>query len=497
MRDGSDGSDVGHDDKDDKGKPAFFSKAYAHFDRPLSREKVTALLSAPQNVARHAFWPLILDPVMVVSRKTEIGQNGQRRWSRKPRPIALAAHVDAHIHAHYAGILSQRLEARYAAAPALSRAVLAYRRFESPRCNVHFALEAFEEIRQRGACDVLALDIRSFFDHLSHRLLKKAWKEVLGCDSMPEDHYAVFKAVTQSPAITVSALRDIFGGEIRRRTGQTGARICSTEAFRQRVAPLLRPLPELVSSLTGRAFQPGTGIPQGIAISTVLANLYMLATDELLLAELGALGGSYRRYSDDILVILPTGQGAQAEERVKEAVAAAGLEIHDGKTRRYRFSTAEGNGQSFQLDAHWQIVDRGAVSYLGLSDDGQAVRIRDSTISRFMEKATGAVERAHIAAARRNDPHLRKRLLYTRLTRLGYGQAYGAHFDPSGILPKGAPRLGFFKYLKLVERVTQSPAVRKQAAQLENRVHRLIALHEALLQKELQEKAQKRAGGTS
>lgn len=440
-----------------------------------------ALVQAPENVARHAFWPLIVDPVTVISRKAVAGQ---RRWSRKLRPIAIAAHADSHIYTHYAHLLRRQLEDCYAREAELSRAVLAYRRFVPARCNVHFALEAFTEIEQGGAHDVLALDIRSFFDCIDHRRLKQAWQRLLATDSLSADHYAIYKAVTQAHAITVGQLRDLFGGEIRRRTGKDQAAVCSPADFRRKVVPQLVPLPTLVDRLTGSATPCGVGIPQGIAISTVLANLYLLETDREILAALKALGGSYRRYSDDILIVVPAGLGSRAEELVKAAIDRVGLQINERKTRRYRFVPAEdavAPATSLAVDEQWQPVAATPISYLGLSFDGRQVRIRDSTIAGFMEKAGNAIERAFLSAKKRGEGKIKKRLLYARLTRLGYGRAYTP--DADGVLPKAAPRLGFFKYLALAGRVTRSAAIARQAAQLENRVHRMIAHWEGRLPK--------------
>lgn len=64
------------------------------------------------------------------------------------------------------------------------------------------------------------------------------------------------------------------------------------------------------------------------------------------------------------------------------------------------------------------------------------------------------------------------------MTSIGYGNAYGKGIYDSlndGVLPKGAPRLGFFKYLKLAHKIMGSEAIAKQARQIENQVFRDIA----------------------
>lgn len=47
------------------------------------------------------------------------------------------------------------------------------------------------------------------------------------------------------------------------------------------------------------------GIPQGIGISTLLSNIYMLPFDREISAFVNQHGGLYRRYCDDIMIIIP------------------------------------------------------------------------------------------------------------------------------------------------------------------------------------------------
>ena len=452
-------------------------RSYAHFDRPISEAQARTLVSDPSLVSRHAFWPVILNPQKSVSMKEE---HGRRVWKTKIRPIVFAAHSDSHIYAYYAKDLGKRLEDKYNLQG--GEHVLAYRRFAPPRCNVHFALEAFAEIKTKEPCDVIAIDVEGFFDALDHQQLKNAWKRLLCKDQLPEDHYAVFKACTHDTAVTVPALRDIFGGEIKRRTGKFGEAICTPKEFRALVKPHLRSRHKLVWEVKRKqppAYLKGrsAGIPQGLPISAVLANLYMYDADLAIREGIQNLEGSYRRYSDDILLIVPKGQGAAAELIVKTELKKIRLHVNLGKTMRCRFGITNGKLRSVSVDQHFEEQRLSSVAYLGFTFDGQDLRVRDSTIARFMIKAKRAIERARIAAVENGECRLKKRQLYTQLTSLGYGQAYGNRiYDQTGgnILPKGSPRLGFFKYLRLAEKITDSEPVRTQTRQIENQVFREI-----------------------
>jgi hypothetical protein len=120
-------------------------------------------------------------------------------------------------------VLGRQLEDAYAR-DGFGEHVLAYRRFSPAKCNVHFAAAVFAELRSRAPQDVIAMDVEGFFDALQHDILKVAWQRLLEVERLPADHFAVFRACTKGYAITLPELRDIFGGEVRRRCGRQAGR---------------------------------------------------------------------------------------------------------------------------------------------------------------------------------------------------------------------------------------------------------------------------------
>lgn len=450
-------------------------RSYAHFDRPLREDQAHRLVESPDNVASHAFWPVIINPQRVTSRKKVRNVNG-RCYTTKYRPIAYAAHSDSHIYAYYAQMLSDALEEVYLIQG--GEHVLAYRRFEPPKNNINFALDAFNEIKYINECDVIAMDVEAFFDTLDHRLLKQAWEKLLGFKILPADHYAVYKACTRDRAVTLPVLRDLFNGEVRRRAGKDGAAICTPIQFRSKVKPKLR-LRHALAWEVKRKPPPEypTGIPQGLPISAVLANLYMVEVDIFIKEKIKELGGSYRRYSDDILLILPKGKGEEAEKIVTLALKNVCLAVAHKKTQRCRYLNIGEALKCFNLDEKYKLTVPKPMAYLGLTFDGLDIRIRESTVAKFMIKAKRAIKRAKIAAEVNKTGFIKKRQLYTKLTRLAYGDVYGSKIYQKlgeGILPQGAPRLGFFKYLKHAENLTNSQAIGKQIRQIESQIYREI-----------------------
>lgn len=78
----------------------------------------------------------------------------------------------------------------------------------------------------------------------------------------------------------------------------------------------------------GGATRPRVGVPQGLAISNVLANLYLAGVDELMQSQCIL----YLRYVDDILMIVPRGEETAARIRLETALAGIGLELNDDKS---------------------------------------------------------------------------------------------------------------------------------------------------------------------
>jgi len=75
-------------------------------------------------------------------------------------------------------------------------------------------------------------------------------------------------------------------------------------------------------------FYSSKGIPQGLAISNILADIYMHDFDE----KFDNLVLLYMRYVDDILLIFPLSEKAQLLEKIRFATAKLGLSLNESKT---------------------------------------------------------------------------------------------------------------------------------------------------------------------
>jgi Reverse transcriptase (RNA-dependent DNA polymerase) len=112
------------------------------------------------------------------------------------------------------------------------------------------------------------------------------------------------------------------------------------------------------------------GIPQGSSISDLLANMYLLNFDCAVHKILDDLGGSYLRYSDDILLIAPGGEkeGKALAEEIRGMIGKFGskLAIKEKKSSVFVF-TKKGKAQDFKLVQGTQ--GKNGIEYLGFRFD--------------------------------------------------------------------------------------------------------------------------------
>jgi hypothetical protein len=405
---------------------------YRHFGPDCDRAHARAVVESPQAVARHAFWPFVR-----YDKRVRRFDYAAGKPSYKIRSVQYPAQLDANIFAYYAERLSPLYEARLRAV-GLTDQVTAYRALG--RSNVDFAAEAFAWIRDHASCSVYCFDVSQFFDNLDHTLLKDDWCGLLGEERLPADHFAVYKAVTRYAYVQREHLpKALTPGEEQRK------RYCTVAEFRR-----LRESGELRVERNRGA----RGIPQGIQLSAVLSNLYMLDFDRRLSAEIERRGGLYRRYSDDILIALPAGQeaGFSVDEFLREALAERRLPLNEEKTTRHR-------AEPGRHDRAPRVTP--PVVYLGLAYDGDRILLRGATLARFHRRMAHAVQRAQRRSeASDGRRRLPKAKLRKRFTHVG--------------------RRNFFSYVRPIEEILREhgfdrpTAIRRQLRRSQSRLERLL-----------------------
>jgi RNA-directed DNA polymerase len=416
----------------------FRPRGYVHFDAPVSSEVAEQIATDPAAVTSHPFYPFILHTVTTQKIHKKAG-GGVEKKAPKDRPIAYAAHKDSHIFAHYSAILESHYEPMLVQR-GLNDVVTAFRSLHG-RCNIHFANEAFEFIRAQDSCAVIASDISDFFNQLNHRTLKRAWAHVLEVRQLPADHYAVFKAITGYSLVDRDQLYTALGVDILNPRATRRHRICTAREFRERVRGTGLCIPN----------RTGKGIPQGSPISAVLANIYMLEFDAAMNSFVTQHAGFYRRYCDDLLIVMPTAELRQEVLTLgRTHLQELGLEAHPEKTELIDFVT-----RNNRLSASKPL------NYLGFTFDGMHKRVRPASIARYYKKMRRGVGRAKAVRWRVNIREhnrvwtpLRTRKLHLLYSYLG--------------------RHNFTTYVFRAARIMGDPGMKKQIKAHWNKLHALI-----------------------
>lgn len=424
----------------------FRTRKYLHFDLPISLEKARKIVTNPNKVALHAFLPLIhydLETYKVVQKQNCIEK------TPKKRPISFASHIDSHIYSYYSKLLCEFYESKISESN-LGSSVLAFRALR--RSNIEHANEVFENVKQRENCFVVALDVTKFFENLTHLELKKAWQTVLGISKLPDDHFNVFKSLTKYSKVNRDKLYkqlniSKYNPKYNPQSTQKRRRVCEITDFR-----LIVRKNKLIETNYSQK-----GIPQGTPISALLSNIYMLDFDREMLRYVQSIGGSYYRYCDDMLFILPKDDmGGELISLVGKRLKKIGLELNDKKTEMRKFCKTDDR----------QTCDK-PLQYLGFTYDGERKLIRSAALSRFSRKMKKGVKLAHLTRDKRNlikkkkgipTSELYRRKIYERYSHLG--------------------RRNFVTYGYRAAKIMESKAIRKQLKPLWERLQREIETKE-------------------
>lgn len=378
-------------------------KRYPHFDQPIrDPEQVRWLVESANECAKRAFLPFIR-----FEKTARKFKKAERKFVKKPRDLKYASHTDSQILRHYANLLNARYET-IIADEGIEACVLAYRRMVPPKCNIHFANDAFEWIEKHAPCVALTFDVKDFFESFDHRLLKTQWKAVLGVTELSDDHYNVYKAITRYSWVERDALFTRFG-ITKKKQKDWGQPICTPEEFRT----LVRHGGTGVGLIQSKT--DGKGVPQGSPISALLSNIYMLPVDRRMAALARERAALYLRYSDDILLVCKPEHREEMSNALEDAMKLAELELHDGMGKRSVCKVTRNPERT--------LLCQPPLQYLGFSYDGRSVRIRSQTVAKFFRRMRKTVRREKYLASCRaeagGDPRVRRKLLYSRFTHLG------------------------------------------------------------------------------
>lgn len=354
----------------------FKAKSYANLDSHKSSFSLENFIKDTDWISSHAFLPLVHVLLRVKKR------NGcHKRFTFKERHIFYSSHTDSYIYQYYANLLSDKYE-NYLKLNNFSDVPIAYRSLNG-KCNIDFAKEAFSFLKNQKDAFVLVSDFHGFFDSLNHKILKKNLMKILDMPTgLSVDWYAVYKSLIHATFFDLDELAEYKG--VKRKTLQyKDSRpkiLLSQKEMRELKKSKLHKYEEIIESND----KSKIGIPQGTSISALFANGYMIEFDKKLSDYVNSVNGFYRRYSDDIILIVPYAEQENLCSIFEKEKRAVGLFISPKKTRRFRVQNGKidevilKNGESED--------SRKIIEYLGFSYNGNKILIKAASLNKFYRK---------------------------------------------------------------------------------------------------------------
>lgn len=368
-------------------------KLYPHFDKKINFSQAKSYVTDSNRISQHSFFPLIHYQKKLSKYSDgyidERGFSDIHRQHIKPkyRNIMYASHIDSYIYKYYGDSLNEKYN-QYAKDHGIDVCSVAYRNNKKGQCNIQFACEVFEFIYEQESCYIRVGDFEKFFDRLDHVYLKMMVEKLLNVKALPLDWYKVFKSVTKYAYVEKDDIVSFYDRRNERY-------FSNTRQFRQ----FRKQHPEAF-----KRNHKDYGIPQGTAISGVLANVYMMEVDQAICELVSQYGGIYRRYSDDTIIIVPkerisASEWKNLECKIKEIISTANVTEQEEKTHKLIYQDKQIIGE--ERDRNVKNLD-----YLGFTFNGENVLIRQKCIYKFERKASEAFFHALMVKKQQNLKYL-------------------------------------------------------------------------------------------
>jgi Reverse transcriptase (RNA-dependent DNA polymerase) len=439
-------------------------KKYPHIGKPLTRKKdsgwVMEYVANPDKIAKHKFTPLLHKKIY--QRKYRPNEDAlknkfkkRQRSVQKPkeRPIFYASHLDSIVYSYYSHNLTEAYE-NYLENEDYGISAVAYRKIpivkgkKGNKSNIEFAFETFKFIdeNKHRKLSIIVADVTSFFDKLDHRILHKQWKRVLNSNSLPDDHYNIYKSLISKRYVNELELFNKFQNNLIVERGienddkKTKLRYkkvkhiwnlkrervvayCSKEDFFREATNLIR-VEKSCSHQHKRCRENCglKGIPQGTPMSATLANIYMLDFDELVFNATQEKDAYYQRYSDDLIIVCDQKDEDYFNNLIRTSIEdLAKLDIQPKKTNIYRYENIDDKFVGGIVDEKNEVTPNKHLEYLGFQYDGTKVKVKTVGFSKFYRSMKRAFRRGvHFAVKPENKNHnLFEERLYKRFTYKG------------------------------------------------------------------------------
>ena len=308
----------------------------------------------------------------------------------KVRELYYSAHIDRYIFQYYSQILNELYNERVQK-DNICNVAIAYRNNLEGKCNIDFAKTAFDFIKKNGECWIIIGDFSKFFDKLDHKYLKERLLDIMkngdrnffniqqniaiDNNKLPSDYYAVFKNITKFAYCDIDDILKFYNISKKR---------CDIKKFNNDTEFIeLNKLKQ--NSIEIHKNKNNFGICQGSCISAILSNIYMLDIDRQLNEIILQTKGLFMRYSDDFIIVLPSEKFETNFSKINEILKndKSKLILQPDKTNIYYYK----NQTIFKKQLNTCNIEeetlKTAIHYLGFSFNGNDIKIRDKTTSKY------------------------------------------------------------------------------------------------------------------
>lgn len=389
-------------------------KKYIHFDKRKEIKYVESYVCDSQKIMRHSFLPLIhFKSVSYKYTNDSEKKIDGRPITDKPRDIMFAGHLDGFIYRYYAEKLNCYYN-KWAIKYGIDECSLAYRDNKKGQSNVEFAAQMIKKIYDFSDAYILIGDFTKYFDKLDHKILKNNLMRVMGTNFLESDWYNVFRSVTKYGYYKKEFLEEKFGSDKKLRSEKRFSYFNSVIEFRafQRNFNTEKNLNKY-------------GIPQGVAISAVLANIYAIEFDREVQAIAKKLGGVYNRYSDDFIVAIPKTKETditvlkEIEQKIRSLAEENEITLQETKTKLFELNNKVMYSVSGGIPAH--------LDYLGFLYDGETVQMRAKSPHKFYRNAYKLISKANdVKKGKKLNKIPYRRQLYRLYTDYGLDRKNGS-----------------------------------------------------------------------
>ncbi len=320
----------------------------------------------------------------------------------KEREIFYASHIDSFIYKYYGDLLNNRYN-EIVKNLGTDQVATAYRNNLEGKSNVDFAKEVIDFIRQQDNAYIYVTDFTSFFDNLDHKYLKEKLKEVLNVKTLPDDFFAVFKNITKYSWIEKEDIDREMNNKGLDNRAKLSRYFSNEKEFRE------------FKKRNIHDNKKSYGIPQGAGISSVCSNIYLFEFDRLLNNHVQELNGLYRRYCDDLIIVIPTEDIDNFDRKsltnfvdnLRGSIPR--LEIQPEKSEELYYSN------NVILDLNRSSTK---LNYLGFSFDGYNVRIREKSLFKYYCRAYKKVRICN-RLTKKSQQKAQRKSLFKNYTHLG------------------------------------------------------------------------------